>query len=75
MPPSAFATPLLEAVVAVVAAVQIAVYPARHRLHPPDVYVPRASWLRAGIYFCACYRVAIATGVNDPYLRAAHLPR
>jgi hypothetical protein len=52
-------------VIAVLAAILVAVYLARHRQHPPDVYVPSASWLRAGIYFSACYLVAMATGVFD----------
>jgi hypothetical protein len=49
-------------VIAVVTAILVALYLAYHRRHPPDVYVPRASWLRAGIYFCACYLISIATG-------------
>jgi hypothetical protein len=52
-------------IVGVVAMVLVAVYLARHRRHPPGVYVPQASWLRAGIYFCACYLFAIVTGVTD----------
>ena len=50
-------------VIAVVTTLLVAVYLVRHRHHPPDIYVPKAAWLRAGIYFCACYLVAIATGV------------
>jgi hypothetical protein len=46
----------------------LAVYLLRHRHHPPDRYAPAASWLRAGIYFCACYLLAIATGVFDALL-------
>jgi hypothetical protein len=30
--------------------------------------VPKAAWLRAGIYFGACYLVVIATGVFDALL-------
>ena len=42
--------------------VLVAWYFARHRGHSPDVYVPLASWLRAGIYFCFCYLVAWYSG-------------
>lgn len=37
-------------------------YQRRHRQHPADVYVPLASWLRAGIYFCFCYLFAWFSG-------------
>lgn len=46
----------------------IVIYFARFRHHPPDVFVPKAAWLRAGIYFCACYLAAIATGGFDALL-------
>ena len=46
----------------------IVVYFTRFRHHPLDVFVPKAAWLRAGIYFCACYLVAILTGVFDALL-------
>jgi hypothetical protein len=52
--------------IAVVTAILVAIYLARHRRHPPDVYVPQAAWLRAGIYFCACYLVAIAWRTESP---------
>lgn len=41
------------------------IYVARFRQHPPDIFVPKAAWLRAGIYFCACYLVSIFSGVFD----------
>jgi hypothetical protein len=63
MQPSTIATSVLGAVIVVMTAILVAAYLARHRRHPPDIYVPQASWLRAGIYFGACYLVAIATGV------------
>jgi hypothetical protein len=66
--PSTIAAPVLGAVIGLVTAVLVAVYIARHRRHPPDVYVPQASWLRAGIYFGACYLIAIVTGVTDALL-------
>ena len=40
-------------------------YFARFRNHPPEVFSPVAAWLRAGIYFCACYLAAIFSGVFD----------
>jgi hypothetical protein len=53
---------------AVITTILVAVYLIRHRHHPPDVYVPEAAWLRAGIYFGACCLVAAATGVVDVLL-------
>jgi hypothetical protein len=52
-------------VIAVLTSILVAVYLSRHRRHPPEVYVPQAAWLRAGIYFGVCYLVATATGVFD----------
>jgi hypothetical protein len=49
--------------ISVVAAVLIAAYLIRFRLHTSDHFVPEASWLRAGIYFGACCLVAGATSV------------
>jgi len=43
----------------------IAVYFARYRKHPPNVFSPLAAWTRAGIYFCACCLVAVFSGVFD----------
>lgn len=37
----------------------------RHCHHSSEVFVPKAAWLRASIYFCACYLIAIGTGVFD----------
>lgn len=51
--------------ISIVLATLITIYLARFRHHPPDVFVPKAAWLRAGIYFCACYLAAIASGVFD----------
>ena len=62
--PSAIAAIL----VIIVMVTRIAIYTVRYRHHPPDVFVPKAAWLRAGIYFCACYLAAIATGVFDALL-------
>lgn len=49
-------------VVAAMMAVLSAWYQLRHHQHPADQYVPLASWLRAGIYFCFCYLVAWFSG-------------
>jgi hypothetical protein len=46
----------------------IAIYVTRFRHPHPEVFVPKAAWLRAGIYFCACYLAAIASGVFDELL-------
>ncbi len=40
----------------------LAMYVRGHRHHPADKYVPAASWLRAGIYFCFCYLMAWFSG-------------
>ena len=49
----------------VITAVLVAVHFVRHRRHVPDQFVPQAATLRAGPNFCACFLVAIATGVFD----------
>jgi hypothetical protein len=51
--------------VLIVGVILIGLYRLRYRQHPPEVFVPKAAWLRAGIYFCACYLAAIGTGVFD----------
>lgn len=38
------------------------VYLLKYRHHAADKYVPMASWLRAGMYFCFCYLVAWYSG-------------
>jgi hypothetical protein len=52
-------------IVIIVMAPLITIYLRRYRHHPPEVFVAKAAWLRACIYFCACYLAAIATGVFD----------
>ena len=49
--------------IVVVMAFLTVLYLTRFRRQPPNVFVPKAAWLRAGIYFCACYLVAIGSGV------------
>jgi uncharacterized membrane protein len=58
----------LAVVIIVAMVLLIGAYFGRYRRHPPDVFSPKAAWLRAGIYFCACYLVAIATGVFEVLL-------
>ena len=48
----------------------IGLYFTRYRHQSADVFVPRAAWLRACIYFCACYLIGIATGVFDDLFTA-----
>jgi hypothetical protein len=43
-------------------------YLARYRDHSPQQWSAPAAWLRAGIYFCFCLLVAIATGALDATL-------
>jgi len=46
----------------------LCLYLARYRDHPPQQWSAPAAWLRAGIYFCFCLLVAIATGAMDAAL-------
>jgi hypothetical protein len=62
------ASAVASLIVGAVAALLVSIYLVRFRHHAPDVYVPQAAWLRAGIYFCACYLAGIATGVFDSLL-------
>ncbi len=34
----------------------------RFRHHPWDIYYPKLAWLRAGMYFCACYLLSYWSG-------------
>ena len=47
----------------IVIAALIGLYFIRYRGHPLEVFSPKAAWLRACIYFCVCYLVAILLGV------------
>lgn len=38
------------------------VYHTRFRHHPWDIYYPKLAWLRAGMYFCACYLLSYFSG-------------
>jgi len=42
----------------------LALYIARYRKHDLNVFVPAAAWLRACIYFCACFLVSWLTGTQ-----------
>jgi len=37
----------------------------KYRNHPWDIYYPRLAWLRAGMYFCACYTFSYLTGAME----------
>jgi hypothetical protein len=39
-----------------------AIYLLKYRRTPANKYIPAASWLRAGMYFCFCYLVAWFSG-------------
>ena len=52
-------------VVTIIIVALIGLYFTRYRGHPPDVFSPKAAWIRAGIYFCACYLISVASGVFD----------
>jgi len=63
-PPSVIAA----IVIVIVVVILVVIYFSRFRRHPPERFAPKAAWLRAGIYFCACYLVAILAGVFDGLL-------
>lgn len=54
--------------VAILMGALLAVYALHYRQNPPDVFVPTVAWLRAGIFFCACYLLSWATGTLDAIL-------
>ncbi len=60
--------PILALVILIFMLTMIGILLVRHRHHPPDFFVPEAAWLRAGVYFCACYLTAIGTGTLDALL-------
>jgi hypothetical protein len=37
-------------------------YNTKFRAHPWDIYYPKLAWMRAGMYFCACYTLSYFTG-------------
>lgn len=57
--------PELFLIISIVLMMLAGAYFGRYRHHSPAVFSPKAAWLRAGIYFCACYLIAIATGVFE----------
>jgi hypothetical protein len=61
-------TTIVAILIIIVMVALIAIYFTRFRHHHPDGFVPKAAWLRAGIYFCACYLTAMAAGVFDALL-------
>jgi hypothetical protein len=48
----------------------ITVYAARFRKLDPAVFSPAAAWLRAGIFFCACFVASWLTGTQALILEA-----
>ena len=47
----------------VVSGVSLAVvYNTKYRNHPWDIYYPKLAWMRAGMYFCACYVLSYLSG-------------
>lgn len=64
--------------VLVLMAVLIYVLRTRFRALPQTVFDPRAAWLRAGVYFCACFLFSGLSGtltrlVHDPVITAEQL--
>jgi hypothetical protein len=54
------------------------IYNTKYRNHPWDIYYPRLAWMRAGMYFCACYTLSYFTGgmeliLNSPVATEAQL--
>lgn len=65
LPPSHFAA----AVAITLSLVALLVlYLMRFRNHPAETFVPTAAWIRAIIYFSACWLLAIVTGVFEDML-------
>ena len=54
--------------VLIILASLVVIYLKRFRKQPAGNFIPAAAWTRAGIYFCACYLAAIATGTFDVLL-------
>ena len=64
--------------VAATGVILAATYFLRYRDHPWDIYYPKLAWMRAGIYFCACYTLSYLTGameliLNSPVYTAEQL--
>lgn len=38
---------------------------ARYRARPWNIYDPKLAWLRAGLYFCACWLISYLTGAME----------
>ena len=46
----------------------LVLYLLRYRDHPADRFCPEAAWLRAGMYWCFCLLLGVATGALDAVL-------
>jgi hypothetical protein len=53
---------VLAGAIAVLLVALVTLYARRYRGRPWVVYDPKPAWLRAGIYFCACYLLSWASG-------------
>lgn len=53
------------ALVALTGIVLVVLYRVRYRNHPWDIYYPKLAWLRAGIYFSACYTLSWLSGAME----------
>lgn len=56
---------VFAALVALAGIVLATLYFVRYRNHPWDIYYPKLAWIRAGIYFCACYTLSYLTGAME----------
>ena len=54
--------PIVAIAVAAVLVALVGLYVFRYRSTPQSPFDTRASWVRAGIYFCVCWLASIATG-------------
>ncbi|HSG16187.1 MAG TPA: hypothetical protein VLE70_07685 [Anaerolineae bacterium] len=59
MQPSVVATIVITVIMVSLVVISVT----RFRRRPSDIFVPKAAWLRAGIYFCVCYLAANLSGV------------
>ena len=49
-------------IIAITGIVLAIFYNTKYRNHPWDIYYPKLAWMRAGMYFCACYTLSYLTG-------------
>lgn len=56
---------LFGSLVAILGLVLATLYLTRYRHNPWDIYYPKLAWLRAGIYFCACFTLSWLSGAME----------